>query len=350
MKILMTGGTGFLGRYILEDLISHCEILYLLVRKKSFEKAKGLFSHHKNVILISGDLENMDLIEGGEEYHTLKNEIDTILHVAAYYDIEGKMSECYVHNVVGTQNLLYFANQCSKLEHFHYISTIAVSGSYHGRFYEESLDYSQGFTNPYSQTKYFAEFQVKNWTFTSTVKKRIYRLGILVGDSLKGETLKIDGPYYFTEFLLKNIDKKDFINLLPFLPIPYDKKTLFPLIPVDHAKDYILQGILKNPSTFAMRTYHVIGMTCPTIENFLLDCFETLGIKSKPFPLPNTQLSPFLVQLLGMPQEVLHYMYSDCIYDQRCFKEDLASKRECHYEDYKDILFTPLKERGGEDS
>ena len=67
----MTGGTGFLGRYILADLISHCEKIYLLVRKPSLEKAKVFFSQYENVVLITGDLDNMDVIESGDEYQTL---------------------------------------------------------------------------------------------------------------------------------------------------------------------------------------------------------------------------------------------------------------------------------------
>ena len=346
MKVLMTGGTGFLGRYILADLISHCEKIYLLIRKQSIEKAKVFFSQYENVVLITGDLDNMDVIEGSEEYKTLKEEIDTIVHVAAYYDIEGKISDCYINNVIGTQNLLYFANSCPELKDFHYVSTYAVSGDYKGTFYEDELDYSQSFPNNYSETKYFAEFQVKNWEFKPSLKRRIYRLGILVGDSVEGTMPKIDGPYYFTEFLIKHLDKLDLFNNLPIFPIPFSKNTLFPIIPVDHAKDYIIEGIVNNPSPLSSRTYHVIGMSSPTIQEFLEDCFDALGITAKPYPIPNSQLGPYIFEALGIPKELNHYGYSECIFDQRCFKEDLSSKRNSHYREFKESLFSPIKEKG----
>ena len=111
MKILLTGSTGFLGRNILKDLLNHCDHVYLLIRKQSLSKAKEIFleeNEEKKVSIIVGDLLNMDLIEDVQEYQEIKESIDSIIHVAAYYDIEGNLSDCYSNNVIGTQNLLYF--------------------------------------------------------------------------------------------------------------------------------------------------------------------------------------------------------------------------------------------------
>ena len=35
-----------------------------------------------------------------------------------------------------------------------------------------------------------------------------------------------------------------------------------------------------------------------TIDEFIKDCFKAVGINPKPFPLPNTKLSPHIVELL----------------------------------------------------
>ena len=63
MKVLLTGSTGFLGKHILKDLLDHCDHIYVLIRKKSFLKAKELFSDEKKISIVVGDLLNMDLIE-----------------------------------------------------------------------------------------------------------------------------------------------------------------------------------------------------------------------------------------------------------------------------------------------
>ena len=345
MKALLTGSTGFLGGYILRDLIDHFDHIYLLIRKQSLEKAKRIFSNEKKVSFIVGDLLNMDVIEDGQEYQDIKKEINSIIHIAAYYDIEGNLSECYSHNVIGTQNLLYFAGLCPNIDAFHYISTIAVSGSHSGIYYESVLDEGQSFSNSYAETKYFAEFQVQNWEFKKPIKRRIYRLGVIIGDSKTGYIPKVDGPYYFTEFLLQNKDKKEVLNSLPFIPIPYKKDGILPIIPVDHANFFVVQGITNDQDDLLLKTYHVVGTNLPTIDEFIKDCFNAVGLKPKPFPLPNTKIGPHVVEFLGIPRELLLYMYSECIYDQKNFNRDLRGEIKSDYNEYKENIFKPIREK-----
>ena len=345
MKALLTGSTGFLGGYILKDLIDHFDHIYLLIRKQSLQKAKSLFPNEKKISFIVGDLLNMDVIEDAKEYQDIKEEINSIIHIAAFYDIEGNLSECYSHNVIGTQNLLYFAGICPNIDAFHYISTIAVSGSHSGTYYESVLDEGQSFSNSYAETKYFAEFQVQNWDFKKSIRRRIYRLGVIIGNSKTGYIPKVDGPYYFTEFLLQNKDKKDILNSLPAIPIPYNKDSLFPIIPVDHAKYFVIQGIKNGLDDLPLITYHVVGTKLPTIDEFIKDCFKAVGINPKPFPLPNTKLSPHIVELLGIPRELLLYMYSKCIYDQKNFNRDLRGEKLSDYNEYKENIFKPIREK-----
>ncbi len=345
MKALLTGSTGFLGSYILKDLIDHFDHIYLLIRKQSLQKAKNIFPNEDKISFVVGDLLNMDVIEDAKEYQNIKEEVSSIIHIAAYYDIEGSLSECYSHNVIGTQNLLYFAGLCPNIDSFHYISTIAVSGSHSGTYYESVLDEGQSFSNSYAETKYFAEFQVQNWEFKKPIKRRIYRLGVIIGDSISGHIPKIDGPYYFTEFLLQNKDKKDILNSLPVIPIPYKKDSLFPIIPVDHAKYFVIQGIISNLDDLPLKTYHVVGTNLPTIDEFIKDCFKAVGLKPNPFPLPNTKFGPHVVELLGIPKELLLYMYSECIYDQKNFNRDLRGDQESNYNTYKENIFAPIKEK-----
>lgn len=59
-------------------------------------------------------------------------------------------------NVVGTENLLRFAAQCSRLDRFAYISTVYVWGGKSGRIREEAAQPGR-FLNPYQQAKFEAE-------------------------------------------------------------------------------------------------------------------------------------------------------------------------------------------------
>lgn len=62
MKIFITGGTGFIGKHVVERLQGGKHSLLLLCRNP--EKAKKLFSKQKNIAFMKGDLSRIDLWKG----------------------------------------------------------------------------------------------------------------------------------------------------------------------------------------------------------------------------------------------------------------------------------------------
>ena len=96
-------------------------------------------------------------------------------------------------NVEGTRNAVALANSLGA-GHFHHTSSIAVSGRYRGLFREDMFDEGQELVDPYPRTKFESEKIVRE---ELTVPWRVYRPGIVVGNSQTGEMDKIDGPYYF---------------------------------------------------------------------------------------------------------------------------------------------------------
>ena len=83
---------------------------------------------------------------------------------------------------------------------FHHISSIAAAGLYPGVFREDMFDEAEDLDDPYFRTKHDAEALVRK---EYTRPYRIYRPGIVIGDSKTGEIDKIDGPYYFFRLIKK---------------------------------------------------------------------------------------------------------------------------------------------------
>lgn len=129
MKILVTGGAGFIGSNF---------ILYWL-------------SHHKKDLIINfdkltyaGNLDNLKSVANDPSYKFIKGDIcdadlvnevmegvDTVVHFAAESHVDRSIhhpSEFVLTNVVGTQVLLDAA-VAKKVKHFHHISTDEVFGS-----------------------------------------------------------------------------------------------------------------------------------------------------------------------------------------------------------------------------
>ncbi|MFT6069169.1 MAG: nucleoside-diphosphate-sugar epimerase [Bacteriovoracaceae bacterium] len=340
MKLFLTGGTGFLGSELVERLAPHFEKIYLLCRRPS-KRMELRFEDLPNIELVKGDISGPDIIEEAGILKKIKEEVDVIFHGAAYYDIEGPYSSCFMYNVVGTQNILYLANQCTNLKHFHYISTIAVAGNYTGLFSENSLKEGQRFSNHYAKTKYDAEAMVRSFEFGGS--KHIYRLGILVGDSKTGKMPKVDGPYYFFKFLSKAKNKFKHLNKIKYLPLPFDEKAVMPFIPVDEAVN-ILEEAMAHPREGKLNCYHVIGDSPPSVSRFVEDSLKAFGINLEVLPLPHSPLYKMLLPRIGLPSELLLYMYGKCQYETSHLINDFSGVPRKSYRDYASPFYEYAKE------
>src|SRR6202000_3048246 len=69
-------------------------------------------------------------------------------------------------------------------------------------FEERDLEKGQAFNNFYEETKHRAEILVRD-RMRDGLPATIYRPSIVVGDSRTGVTQKLDGPYFFMRWLLR---------------------------------------------------------------------------------------------------------------------------------------------------
>ena len=82
---------------------------------------------------------------------------------------------------------------------FHMVSSIAAAGLYRGTWREDMFEEAEDLdTHPYFRTKHESERVVRE---ECDVPWRVYRPGIVVGDSETGEMDKVDGPYYFFKLI-----------------------------------------------------------------------------------------------------------------------------------------------------
>jgi short-subunit dehydrogenase/thioester reductase-like protein len=129
---------------------------------------------------------------------TLRGEVDHFFHLAAIYDMSAGAEAQEVANVEGTRHAVELAGAI-EARCFHQISSIAAAGLYEGVWREDMFEEAEKLdTHPYFRTKHESERVVREecgrpW--------RVYRPGIVVGDSRTGEIDKVDGPYYFFKLL-----------------------------------------------------------------------------------------------------------------------------------------------------
>jgi nucleoside-diphosphate-sugar epimerase len=162
MKAVVTGGGGFLGRYIVEQLLARGDEVTAFARGNYPELEQS------GARLIRGDLQDEAAVTracAGAE---------AVFHVAARAGFWGSWDAFYRPNVVGTQNVIA---ACRKqgVPKLIYTSTPSVVASRRSRAGDdESLPYPTQFESFYSQTKALAEQQVReaNDTHLLTVSLR----------------------------------------------------------------------------------------------------------------------------------------------------------------------------------
>lgn len=118
MKVLVTGGSGFLGSHIAEQLAQGGHAVRALVRKRSNKK----FLESLGVELAYGAVEDKDAVAEAAKG------VDAIVHSAGIVKARTP-SEFVATNVDGTRNLLEVAlDHRKKIKRFVFISSLAAHG------------------------------------------------------------------------------------------------------------------------------------------------------------------------------------------------------------------------------
>jgi NAD(P)-dependent dehydrogenase (short-subunit alcohol dehydrogenase family) len=204
MIYLVTGASGFIGKRLVRALLARPEAtVYFVIRDPSAERLAKLFDFWNagptRAIPLRGDVTQTDLGLAPEALDRLAGKVDHVFHLAAIYDLDADPATETLTNVEGTRNAIGLAAAIGA-KRFHHMSSIAAAGLYHGIFREDMFEEARDLDHPYFSSKHEAERIVRR---ECQVPWRIYRPGLVVGDSATGEMDKMDGPYYFFKLIQK---------------------------------------------------------------------------------------------------------------------------------------------------
>ncbi len=172
MKILITGGAGFIGSHVVRLFIN---------------KYPEYQIYNLDKLTYAGNLENLTDVEHKENYHFIKGDItdtdfiqsifdkhkfDSVIHLAAESHVDRSITnplEFLQTNILGTANLLNSAKEIWKKDFsnrlFYHVSTDEVYGSLDdGGFFTESTSYDP--KSPYSASKASSDHFVRAYENT----------------------------------------------------------------------------------------------------------------------------------------------------------------------------------------
>lgn len=149
MRVLVTGGSGFIGSHVVDRLLDLGNAVIVV-----FDKEKpGKLAHRENeVSWVHGDIRDY------RQCVKAVKDVDAVLHLAALINVDESIREpldFYETNVRGTMNLLEAVRSESSVQKFVYQSTAEVYGTkLKGKLKETDLCDAR---SPYAASKYAAE-------------------------------------------------------------------------------------------------------------------------------------------------------------------------------------------------
>ncbi len=199
--IFLTGATGFLGSFLLNQLLHKSDAnIYCLTRAANAKEGKSRLINSQQsydlqilklsdrVIPVIGDLGNPQLGMQPEEYDDLTAYVDTVYHCGARLNFLSSYPVLKSENVNGTREVIRFAAH-KKIKTLHYISSTAIfeSPEYAEKtVYESDLKIStRDMVMGYSQSKWVAE-QIVLLAKKHGLPTNIYRLPFIAGHSKTG--------------------------------------------------------------------------------------------------------------------------------------------------------------------
>ncbi|HET6151893.1 MAG TPA: SDR family oxidoreductase [Marmoricola sp.] len=270
MSYFVTGATGFIGRYLVAELLENREgEIYLLCREGSRTRLDALITlwgGSPRLIPVVGDLRADQLGVDPDWIAANTGKIDHFFHLAAIYDMTASDEMNEELNVGGTRAAVSLAGALD-VGVFHQVSSVAASGDYRGLFDESMFDEGQGLPSAYHRTKFESEKIVRE---ESPVPWRVYRPAIVVGHSETGAMDKIDGPYYF--FPLFKLMRDNLPSWLPLVGIDLGDTNVVPVDFVAKAMDHLGHLPDRNGEAF-----HLVN---PEPQN-TVDLFNTFAAAAK---------------------------------------------------------------------
>jgi nucleoside-diphosphate-sugar epimerase len=269
--VFVTGGTGFVGHYVLTELLRQgrrCGALLRAPLSASLSRLTGLLGGlgiDVTEAIAAGRLVPVqgDLLGDAPMVRGLN--IGVIVHVAAATQFDrDSTGEPWRTNVQGTGGLLGWAAAWGVRE-LHQVSTAYCCGKAGGVIAEQFREAAPVFRNEYEQSKWEAERLSREWAVHTGSSLTVYRPSVVVGAYETGRASKFDGLYLSaraTEALSRMYEPTDPARHALALRLRGRPEGCQNLVPVDYVAAMIGAAIARQ--TMHGRIYHLVHPRPPT--------------------------------------------------------------------------------------
>lgn len=321
--IFLTGGTGFIGRQLVEELLKEKVKIFLLVRSKSkatrIFQEKGIFNEAA-MHFIEGDLTKTDLGLSDEDKDKVLS-TDIIIHAGGQMDIQATTQEATNVFLNGAKHISEFARRIHQLkglqQFIHVVGYMSPFDDENSKVtidvFREGHDYLK-IKNPYERTKFLADLYIRQQASGVGYPLSVINPPTVVGSSTTGSTEQVAGLGLLVESVRR--------GLMPV--IPGGKGYKLPLIANEALAKFIVQVIKREPSSIQTYTLVPDQPLDPDISELLGVMSESMNMAaptiSVPLRLMKALMNSGLSKITRIPSDGLNFITN------RKFSNDLPKK------------------------
>jgi amino acid adenylation domain-containing protein/thioester reductase-like protein len=278
-RIFLTGATGFLGVYLLRDLMEQTQAeIHCLVRCS--DEAEGrerirqtldryllpLDPFDSRIVIWPGDISKPFIGVTEEGFQKLAHEMDAIYHCATLVNFLDPYYRLKAANVQGTQEIIKLACR-DRVKPLHYVSSlasfVAIGHTDDGIFREDHpLERWQHPGGGYAQSKWISERMVLI-ARSRGLPATIFRPGPITGDSQTGAWNSEDFMCRLLMGCIQLGSAPYASSSMPFTPVDFVSKTIIYLSRQKEAFSKIYHLTNPKPGTAATLVRHISSLGYP---------------------------------------------------------------------------------------
>ncbi|KAL7013489.1 hypothetical protein ACKWTF_015423 [Chironomus riparius] len=349
-SVFITGGTGFVGKVLIEKLLRSCpgiDNIYLLCRSKKGKNINERLEEVKSspafdllreqnpkalnkIILIEGDASKLELGISKADQETLKDKVSIVIHLAATINFSEHLQLATFTNVRSVREALVLSKQMRNLKSFVYVSTaytfwytLDVEETIGDTEYDPShiikLCEMSVPKEIEQQTKNLLGNHLNTYTFTKSLAEKYLQLEskdlpvVIVRPSMVGASEIEPKPGWIDSFSASTL----FLYHTArgsFRSVQHAKGSPFDIIPIDKVANMIIAASWKtamNKEANGPQVYHITSGAVNPIT--LYDVFERTLKLARQFPLNDVIWYPtmrYYTTKIGNDLDIyfLHYL------------------------------------------